>query len=251
MAASSSQDQRPPPTLLLDIEACNAERPTRTLRGTREAYTRHAVALESALRAALPTAVQLVFRVNNSLREGLAARASSSAHRAPPSLPPGCGGAAPRVGAFEVSYRVLDSSGAVLGRGMAFSKLRSQRWPKTNLLVRAICDQMQVVGDPSANVVVGGLAWPVSRSTTSLHPPTHDAATAYRSAPSLHPTPTIEHRTPPPPPPAVNYLPRYMTQPYAVPAPALTFAPEASSSFAGRSPPVLSRSKWRTVTRRA
>ena len=55
-------------TLLLDIEHCVAQRPTSTLRGSREKYENRAIEIQSALTAALPQGTMLRVLVNEGAR---------------------------------------------------------------------------------------------------------------------------------------------------------------------------------------
>ena len=101
------------------VEHCTAERPSATLKGSKEAYESAAKRLQVSLTAlALRLEFDLhAFRINPRSDESRADGSTlwSRSHRRPPPLPAQLATPAyPRVGAFEVSYRITDDTGLSL-----------------------------------------------------------------------------------------------------------------------------------------
>ncbi len=127
--------------LVVSIEHCTAVRPTASLKGSAERYKWTAERLEELLRSMLPENVHLSLLINNGKPSTM------MSHRPPPVLPAGAErstatreenvGTAPRIGAFEVEYRVVHGN-KIIGRAPVFSKLNAGRWPNANALARDI-----------------------------------------------------------------------------------------------------------------
>lgn len=173
-----------PLCLHVSLEVCTAARPSTFLRGTSAAYQSAAERLQAglqALSAAVQSTVVLSVNMPSaaSPRKCTAATSSTSSFkstnpwsgksftpgRRPPPPPPsflssGSAVAAahfakepagahssapfPRVGAFEVSFRIVGTGGMDCGGGLLYSKLQQSRWPSTSSVLRALGERLKL-----------------------------------------------------------------------------------------------------------